>query len=169
MNRLNLGSGGLPLEGYTNVDISSRSPKVDIVYDLNQYPWPFDDNWADEINMSQCLEHLDDRNAAMKEIYRILKPGCKAKIDVPHFTWQFAYADPTHKHFFAHMTFFYYAGRGRYFDFCFSDCKVKITFGKTLSVWNYLIEPLANLFPNVYEQSLLRMFPAVSVDAVLTK
>lgn len=169
MAKLNLGSGGSPLEGYVNVDVCASLPGVNVMCDLNKRPWPFDDASADEIVMSQCLEHLEDHNAAMREIHRILKPGGTALIAVPHFTWQLAYADPTHRHFFAYHTFFYYAGKGHYFDFRFSSCKVRIQFGKRLSWWNYLIEPFANLFPTVYEQSPLRVFPALIIEARLIK
>ena len=82
--RLNLGSGGRPLAGYLNVDISPKATGVDLVCNLDRYPWPFADNSADEIVMYQCLEHLEDRNRAMKEIHRILKPGCVVKLSVPH-------------------------------------------------------------------------------------
>lgn len=167
--KLNLGSGGKPLEGHINVDINPQSPKVNVVHDLDSYPWPFDSNSIDEIVMEQCLEHLIDHNRAMKEVHRILKSGGKTKITVPHFTWQYAYIDPTHKHFFAYQTFFYYANDCGYFDFKFSSCKVKLIFGKRLSIWNIILEPLFNMFPNVYEQSPLRIFPALHVEAILIK
>jgi len=167
--KLNLGSGGQPLAGYVNVDVNPQAPEVAVVHNLDIYPWPFPDNSASEIVMNQCLEHVIDHNIAMKEIYRLLKPGGVAKISVPHFTWQFAFHDPTHKHFYGYNTFFYYARNCGYFDFKFSKCSVKIVFGKRLSLWNHLVEPFANLFPNVYEQSPLRMFPALTVDAVLEK
>ena len=167
--RVNLGSGDLPLEGYINVDVNPNLPEIDIVHNLNQYPWPFDDDSVDEVVMMHCLEHLDEHNNAVKEIYRILKKDARVIFTVPHFTWQFAYADPTHKHFFAYWTFFYYARMGNYFDFKFSSCKVKIVFGKTLSFWNWVLEPLFNLIPNVYEQSMLRMFPAIEIRAELIK
>ena len=169
MKKLNLGSGGKPLDGYINVDIIAGAPNVDIVHDLNSYPWPFESDSIDEIVMNQCLEHLIDKNLAMKEIHRILKKGAVAKIQVPHFTWQLAYADPTHRHFFAYPTFFYYTKEKGYFDFRFSSCKVRIVFGKRLSFWNFLLEPLFNLFPTVYEQSPLRVFPAVAIIAELVK
>src|SRR3989338_11663911 len=169
MIKLNLGSGGRPLEGYINVDSNPKAPKVDIVHDLDVYPWPFENESVDEVVMDQCLEHLDDHNHAMKEIYRILKKGGVVNISVPHFTWQYAYHDPTHKHFFGYNTFFYYAHDCGYFDFRFSECKVKLIFGKRLSFWNIILEPLFNLFPNVYEQSPLRILPALTVDAVLVK
>lgn len=167
--KLNLGSGGRPLPGYLNVDCLKNSPEVDIVHDLNEMPWPFDDNSVDEIVMSHCLEHLCDKNSAMREIHRVLNDKAMALITVPHFTWQLAFADPTHKHFFAYPTFFYYTVRGGYFDFEFKSCSVKIEFGKRLSVWNYIIEPFANTFPTIYEQSPLRVFPALSIKATLIK
>lgn len=167
--KLNLGSGGEPLEGYVNVDANPRAPEVDKVWNLDNYPWPFADGSVDEVYMNQCLEHLVDHNRAMKEIHRILKPGGLARISVPHFTWQFAFHDPTHKHFFGYNTFFYYARDCGYFDFRFSSCRARIVFGKRLSVWNIALEPLFNLMPNVYEQSPLRIFPALTVDAELVK
>ena len=167
--KLNLGSGERPLESYINVDKNPRAPDVDVAYNLDDYPWPFKTESVDEVLMKQCLEHLVDHNRAMKEIHRILKKGGAAKISVPHFTWQFAFHDPTHRHFFGYNTFFYYARDCGYFDFKFSSCKVKLIFGKRLSVWNVVLEPICNLFPNVYEQSPLRVFPALTVDAELIK
>lgn len=167
--KLNLGCGDIPREGYINVDKRPSLSGVDMVHDLDIYPWPFDDSSIDEVFMDQCLEHLIDRNRAMKEIHRILKKGGKAVICVPHFTWQYAYADPTHRHFFAYRTFFYYSGSGSWFDFAFSSCKVKIIFGKRLSLWNIILEPIFNMMPDVYEQSPLRVFPALHVKAELVK
>jgi len=92
---LNLGSGERPKGGYVNVDVNPNAPGVDLVFDLNNYPWPFDSDSVDEVAMNHCLEHLIDRNRAMKEIYRILRKNGVARFSVPHFTWQFAYADPT--------------------------------------------------------------------------
>ena len=168
--RICLGSGDRPIEGHVNVDARDDAQGVDVVHDLNAYPWPFESNCADHIVMEHCLEHLDDHCRAMQEIHRILKPGGTARIVVPHFTWQFAWADPTHKHFYAYSTFSrYFAADAGYFDFQFTSCRTRIVFGKTLSVWNYVLSPLFNLFPNVWEQSPLRMFPAVEIQAVLTK
>ena len=167
--KLNLGSGGRPLNGYVNVDKNPRATDVDVVVDLDSYPWPFKSESAHEVKADHLLEHSFDHNRAMKEKHRILVKGGLAKIKVPHFTWQFAFNDPTHRHFFGHNTFFYYARDCGYFDFQFSSCKARITFGKRLSLWNYVLEPLFNRFPNAYEQSPLRVFPALSVDAELVK
>jgi len=167
--RLCLGSGGRPHKGYINVDVNPQAPSVDIVYDLNVYTLPFESECATEVLMQQCLEHLIDCNRAIKEIHRILRPGCRAIISVPHFTWQLAYADPTHRHFLAYPTFSYYTRDCGYFDFRFSTCHVRLVFGKRLSLWNYLLEPIANWFPTLYEQSPLRVFPALTIEAILVK
>ena len=89
--KLNLGSGGEPREGYVNIDKNPCALRVDVVHDLDRYPWPFESEVADEILMEHCLEHLIDHNRAMKEIHRILKKGALARISVLHFTWQFAF------------------------------------------------------------------------------
>ena len=69
-----LGSGDRPIEGYVNVDMNPNAPKVDVVHDLDRFPWPFESNSADHIVMEHCLEHLTDHCRAMKELHRILKP-----------------------------------------------------------------------------------------------
>lgn len=98
--KLNLCSGAMLLNGYVDVDKSRSALKVNLLYDLDNIPWPFEDESADEIIMSHCLEHLIDHNSVMGEIYRILNCNGKAVISIPHFTSQLAYADPTHKHFY---------------------------------------------------------------------
>ena len=167
--KINLGSGGRPLSDHLNVDINPYAKEIDLVCNLDVYPWPFMDEICDTVVMNHFLEHLVDHNRAMKEVHRILVRGGEAKIKVPHFTWQIAFQDPTHHHFFGYNTFSYYTHDHGYFDFKFSSCRVKLTFGKRLSLWNIILEPLFNAFPNAYEQSPLRIFPALTVDAVLTK
>lgn len=164
-----LGSGDRPIEGYVNLDLNPHAPIVDVVHDLDRFPWPFESNSADHIVMEHCLEHVTDHCRAMKELHRILKPGGTVRIEVPHFTWQLAYADPTHKHLYAYTTFTYFANDCGYFDFQFSSCRTRILFGKRLSVWNHVLEPLFNLIPNIWEQSPLRAFPAIGLEAILTK
>jgi hypothetical protein len=167
--KLNLGSGSKPLDGYVNVDKNPTAPGIDLICNLDHYPWPFGTDSVTEVFMDQCLEHLIDHNRAMAEIHHILVGGGIAKISVPHFTWQFAYHDPTHRHFFGYHTFYYYARDCGYFNFKFSSCEVKLTFGKRISLWNYILEPIFNRFPNAYEQSPLRIFPALTVEAKLVK
>jgi predicted SAM-dependent methyltransferase len=57
--KLNLGCGLKRIEGFTGVDII-KTPAVDVVHNLDVFPYPFADNSAEEIIMDNVLEHLDD-------------------------------------------------------------------------------------------------------------
>lgn len=104
MKKLNLGSGEFLKPGYINVDFMSVS-KPDIAHNLNEYPYPFEDNYFDRVEADHCLEHLDRPFQVMKEIHRISKPGTEVIIKVPHFSRGFSHAE--HKAGFD-VTFPYY-------------------------------------------------------------
>ena len=100
LKRLNLGSGLKPLEGYYNVDISdSGSP--DLVYDLNQTPWPWKDDEYGHIIAKDVLEHLgadgDHFKEIIKEMYRISEGGAVWEVQVPHWRCDVALDDITHR------------------------------------------------------------------------
>lgn len=94
MKKLNLGCGQFRKEGYVNVDVSSLS-KADIFHDLEQFPYPFEDNMFDLIEAEHLLEHLSEPFRVMGEIHRITKPGGQIHIRVPHFSR--ALTHPEHK------------------------------------------------------------------------
>ncbi len=78
---------------------------ADIIHDLNQIPWPFDDNEFDEVICQDILEHLDNILPTMQEINRISRHGSTIKIRTPHYSSYYAYNDPTHKHRFGYYIF----------------------------------------------------------------
>lgn len=93
--KLNLGSGNDKREGYTNVD-NSLLFGPDEVVDLNS-AWPWPDNSIDEVVARHVLEHLRLRPTdVMRNIYRVLKPGAKAIVTVPHPRSDAYLNDPTH-------------------------------------------------------------------------
>jgi predicted SAM-dependent methyltransferase len=49
MMKINLGSGAKPIQGFANIDKNRKSPNVNLVCDLDLYPWPFKDESVDEI------------------------------------------------------------------------------------------------------------------------
>ena len=72
---------------HIGVDIAGD---CDIKHDLfNEFPYPFEDNYADEIFSSHFIEHIpmeyvngkDKLFAFVDECYRILKPGGKLTSD----------------------------------------------------------------------------------------
>ncbi len=105
--RVNLGCGTQSRPGFVGVD---RKPDrhVDVVHDLNDFPYPFDADSVDEIWMFHVLEHLPDTCRVMEEIHRILKPAATAEIFVPYYNSVGAYTDPTHVRFFTLQTFDYF-------------------------------------------------------------
>ena len=80
--KLNLGCGDKKMEGYVNVDVCGTP---DLNYDLSCFPWPFEDNSADEVFSSHFLEHVPDYEKTILEIHRILKPDGILHFLVPHF------------------------------------------------------------------------------------
>ncbi|MCD6381657.1 MAG: methyltransferase domain-containing protein, partial [Candidatus Aenigmarchaeota archaeon] len=112
---LELGSGKKPYLGkkdekVIHLDIV-KLPHVEIVHDLNKFPWPFKDNEFDEIRADNVIEHLDDLVKVMEEIWRILKPKGIVKVWVPYFAHPNAFTDITHKHFFTLHSFDYFDQR----------------------------------------------------------
>lgn len=91
-NRLNLGCGRFPKPGYWNVDWAP-TPGVDQVADLSKFPYPFADESFDEITCDHVLEHLPDAFGTMRELHRVLRPGGRAIIRVPHFSRGFTHAE----------------------------------------------------------------------------
>jgi len=140
---------------------------VDKVFDLNKYPYPFNDNSVDFVHCHGVLEYLDDVVAALAEIYRILKKNGFAEILVPYCGHAMAFIDPSNKHYFSYNSFISFGRVKNKFprqyheiNFVFSEMKPRLIFGKKYAVWNYLLEPLFNRMPSVYEGTPLRMFPA---------
>ncbi|HIH10794.1 TPA: class I SAM-dependent methyltransferase [Candidatus Woesearchaeota archaeon] len=180
MKKLHIGCGKTILPGYVNLDMQLL-PGVDVVQDLEKFPYPFKDGEFDLIEAHQVLEHIHDLQGVMKELARILKKGGVLKIDVPHFTSNTAWMDPTHVRYFAYTTFDFFV-RGHFHDEgyvysteYFSAIKKYLRFYKGWYLHYYLLEPIINKLIKVgnghlYEGNFLRsFFPAWRVDVKLIK
>ena len=99
MKKLNLGCGSSILKGYVNVDKSSYY-KPDLIHDLEEIPYPFEDSSVDEIILSHVLEHIGQDpkvfNKIIKELYRICKNSSIIHIYLPHPRHNDFISDPTH-------------------------------------------------------------------------
>jgi predicted SAM-dependent methyltransferase len=82
--RLNLGSGGVALEGFTNVDALPDAPGVDVVADLAER-LPFADGEADLIYAAHVLEHFptDVVPRLLADWRRVLRDGGLLLVAVP--------------------------------------------------------------------------------------
>ena len=109
-SKLHLGCGNLIKKGWLNHDMVAL-PGVDVVHDLRQFPWPFDDGQFDDVYMKDVLEHLPDTIATMEELHRITRPGAKVYITVPYWNSCTAVGDPTHVRLFNESTFEFFDPR----------------------------------------------------------
>jgi ubiquinone/menaquinone biosynthesis C-methylase UbiE len=93
---IDIGCGERKYPGAIGVDIAPL-PTVDLLADANA-GLPFADSSVDGVHLNHVLEHLDDLVAAMDEVWRVLKPGGRVYITVPHATSSFmTWRDPTHR------------------------------------------------------------------------
>jgi len=86
----------------TTLDIEP-SHKTDVVWDLNVTPWPFPDNWFQEVHAYEVLEHLGQQGDAKSffdhlfEAWRILVPDGVLAGSVPRADSLWAWGDPSHR------------------------------------------------------------------------
>lgn len=98
--KLNLGCGFMKLDGYLNVD-DSDLVEPDQKIDLNQLPWPFEDDEFQHIVAKDVLEHLGNDKVSLvdiiKEMHRVSENGAIWEVQVPHHRCDHAWDDPTHR------------------------------------------------------------------------
>ena len=83
--------------GAIGIDLSAETD-ADIVADLDEVPWPVDDDSFDQILLQDVIEHLENPLDAPAELHRIGRPGARIHIRTPHFSSVLAYGDATHRH-----------------------------------------------------------------------
>ena len=163
--RINLGCGKQYLEGWINCDIVT-DVKADKHFDFDVFPYPFEAGCADEIFMDNVLEHLKNLLASMAEFHRILKPGGVLKIRVPYAKSDWAFQDPTHRHFFTERSMDYYTedfAFNFYVRFRFKLVKAELTAGNTT-----FRHHLRNLIPfrSVLRYFLFNLYDGVDFELV---
>ena len=123
---LDLGCGTAKVQGAIGID-NVALPGVDVVHDLLDMPYPFEDNTADEIYLNHVIEHfvLADSQRILGEAYRILRSNGICHIRVPHVYSVAAWVDPTHKSAFTFIS-------GQFFD----SVATKAYYKETVSLWH---------------------------------
>jgi hypothetical protein len=188
MRVLDLGCGCSKTPGAFGVD-HRPGDGVDLVHDLNKYPWPLESGSFDRIVASHIIEHIDDVLGFFNEVHRVAADGALMEITTPHFSNRCSYQDPTHRHHFS-ARFVEFIGRrstwqpaGRFAvarsyllqhhhditpllpEGMFSVESIRLSFSR---LFNRLgIEALANARIDFYEFYLAFMFPARDIAATL--
>ena len=93
--RIQFGAGGHIKSGWINVDLDT-SQGANKICDMEKFPYPFPDNYADEILCEMTLEHIRTPTKAINEFHRIIKPHGIVRITVPHFSHAYALAADNH-------------------------------------------------------------------------
>ena len=106
---LELGCGANPRPDAVHHDRTLHDQWVDVAHDLDELPWPWDDETWDEIWARDVFEHLRvDVADWLGECWRILRPAGELKMRLPAFDNPLSYRDPTHRRVFHRETFDYW-------------------------------------------------------------
>lgn len=95
--KLNIGCGYDKRKGYINMDITN-DVKPDVVHNLLNIPYPFEDNAFDYILMRDVLEHIPKHKLinVLEELYRISKHNTMWDIRVPFYNNNLANSNLLH-------------------------------------------------------------------------
>lgn len=94
MKVMDLGYSKRKQKGAMGRDIS-KDTDVDVVHDLNVFPYPFTDNEFDYIGADNVIEHIDSVIKVLEELHKISKNGATVKIIVPFFRSHYEFIDST--------------------------------------------------------------------------
>lgn len=166
--RLDLGCGKNKKPDFTGVD-QYEMDGVDVVQNLTEFPWQWEDNSVEEVHCSHFLEHLTalQRVQFINELYRILKPGAKATIITPHWCSNRAYGDFTHQFPAVSEMYFYYLDAGwREKEAPHTDKKWNPD-GFTcdfIATWGYSFGPDLQVRNQEYQQFALMNYKEAALD-----
>jgi hypothetical protein len=113
--KVNIACGQQKIEGYLGID-KIKTESTDIVHDLFEFPWPFEDNSIYEFNCEHFVEHIPIQlkdgsfglNRFMEEVWRCLTDKGTIRITCPYYTSMRAWQDPTHTRAITDVTFLYF-------------------------------------------------------------
>lgn len=158
--RLNLGCGHKRREGWLNVDkLNTVAP--DLLWDLDEYPYPLPENHFTDIHAGDIVEHLADIPRFMRQTHALLAAGGELEITTPHFSCANSFTDPTHRHHLGYFSFDYFTESGQlnfYTDVRFQLVQRSLVFhpGRV----SRLTARLANRWPALYERRFTWIAPA---------
>jgi SAM-dependent methyltransferase len=107
--RLDLGCGANKQQGFLGMDIR-QLPGVDIVQDIEQYPWPLSDGSCVLILCSHVVEHIKPWLSItfLDECWRLLEEYGELAISTPYPGSRGFWQDPTHCNGWSETTFQYF-------------------------------------------------------------
>lgn len=161
MNILSVGCGRRPpQQNLVRLD-KCFQVEPDVVWDLDKFPYPFDESSFLEIECFDVIEQLENIPKTLEEFHRILQPKGLIKLTTPHFSCANSFSDPTHKWYLSYFSFddfcdghnLSYYSNARYY---IKQRHIQFQGGRLNRA---IISRLANRFPQSYEQKWAWMFP----------
>jgi len=164
------------------IDICKKE-SVDYVADLNNGLTFIENDSIDEIQAFHFLEHVNNLEFIMSEIYRVLKKDGKVIATVPHFSNPYFYSDYTHQKFWGLYTIEYFTKNSffkrevpKYYNSIeFELINIKIIFSSPFRIRNKfkkLFQYFFNLnkyMQEFYEENLIYLFPSYELYLELKK
>jgi len=95
--KLDVGCGQFKQKGFVGLD-QYKQAGVDIVHDIQQFPWPVPDNSCFQVLMSHIWEHIEPkyRFAVMDELWRIVRHDGQLLLSCPYAGSFLEAAHPAH-------------------------------------------------------------------------
>jgi SAM-dependent methyltransferase len=156
--RLNLGCGLRKRPDCWNVDLRGEP---DLVWNLDQRPYPLPRGHFEYIYALDVVEHLEDLQGFVEEAHALLAPGGILEITTPHFSCANSYTDPTHRHHLGYFSFDYFTDASQwsfYSPVRFEIAERMIVFHQRLP--DRLVSRFARRYPEVWEQRFAWVWPA---------
>ena len=110
--KLDIACGGNKQEGFTGIDIREL-PGVDIVHNLEKFPWPIESDSVVQAIASHYVEHIKPWLSIpfMNEVWRVCTEGATFAIATPYPGSRGFWQDPTHCNGWNEATFQYFDPR----------------------------------------------------------
>lgn len=140
------------------------SPDVhpDVVWNLDNFPYPFADGQFAAIECLDTIEHLQNIPRVMEEFHRILQPGGRLTLTTPHFSCANSYIDPTHRYHLSYFSFDYFCDGHQLAYYSKARYRIRQRYLNFEGGWfsRVVVARLANRFPRTYERRWAWLFPA---------
>jgi predicted SAM-dependent methyltransferase len=174
---LDLGCGRNKISGAIGVDRFAVQG-VDVVHDLDLFPYPFKSDSFDEIHARHVVEHVQSVSCFMKELHRVARSGARLYINTPHYSYTGSWRDPTHRWHFSSYSFEYFES-GHPADYYASPAGFRIISVRVtmLKFWRVLgvewlinainIHPRWRIFRRFWEEYLAFVMRGREIQAVL--
>lgn len=175
MKILDIGCGKKKVLGAVGIDFN-KSLAADVVHDLNSFPYPFEADEFDEVQIRNTLFLLDNPVKVIEEIYRICKRNGRVVVVQPYFRSVWNHVDPWIKNFGTAHSFAFYDPED---PICTRYEYSSARFATEQIVFDeYLVRPgiirrciiwLANRYPRKYEIYFSHFFPLDMITFYLKK